>query len=204
MWLSVYRRWMWPRLQPPSTSSTSSSLQIPGLLSTVTAPRGPAWCLLLSCWWWDAPVVAAQDIPVSIPVTRWPVVTSARLLLSWCPRSCLLSVTALSHCHTNQIKMSPGSCLHREVTVYYDWSSDPSRALLFWNVQTHWVFGCTNVSVPQLVQVKQDETVRRVTLSVCNAGSLKIHLRRSSSFSSHKSLENMMIGGGHSHAVCKL
>lgn len=60
------------------------------------------------------------------------------------------------------------------------------------------------MSVPQLVQVKQDETVCRVTLSVCNAGSLKIHLRRSSSFSSHKSLENMMIGGGHSHAVCKL
>lgn len=62
-------------LEPPPLGHLVC-LQILGLLQTVTAPWGPADpCCCCPCWR-DAPLAAVQDIPLSIPLTRWPLMTS--------------------------------------------------------------------------------------------------------------------------------
>lgn len=39
------------------------------------ASQGTCWSFLLLSSWWVAPLIVAQGIPISIPLTRWPVMT---------------------------------------------------------------------------------------------------------------------------------
>lgn len=92
------------------------SLQTLGLLSTVMAPRGaadPCCCPAER----DAPLAAAQCIPISIPLTHWPLMTPTGPL----PLLVSMQLPAVSHrCHISQIKLSWGSCLDHAGDVYYN------------------------------------------------------------------------------------
>ena len=120
-WLCVYII-LWPP-PPPPPPGHCVSLQTLGPVVHCHGSPGSRWSLLL-CLWRDGPLAAAQDIPISIPLTRWPLVTLALPLLSWCPCSCLLSLTC---CHISQMKTSRGSCLDHDVGVDYE-----STSILKW------------------------------------------------------------------------